>query len=593
MFLSLARSKAERFGNDQPSFSVSTSFGSLTVPGGGIGPFVDPNTGLPGGTGGGAFNGGVGGAGGGGAGGTGAGAGTGEGFGGAGGGTGGFSGIGGGFSGGGSGFGGAGFGGGGGFGASGGGFGGASGGVGDGGFGGGGFGGGGFSGGGGGFSSGGGSSGGGFGAGGGAFGGSGSGFGGATGGGLGGSGGLAGGGGFGGSGGGIGGAAGGGGVSGAGGGVGGAGSGIGGTGGGSGGSGGSSGGGSVGLPGGGSNGQVSESQVDAIALNFAVNADRFAEIADTCCTKLIVMGSSKLDGLYYKSDRVINGKATYESERKDRIIVHDRTNFVIGKVGDPIFEISTGPVDGEHDCPSRTNAWYEMSSDGYVENRYLQVQCYYPNMVSFQGFQRRMALTFNTTATTILPLFRFFDNEADSLDGHDEFEKFIEDFEGFPQFTSKFEIHQVDCTRDPVEICTEDLPRLVTFVNGAELSTFGEPNEFQDETIKEFLDRSVDLITPLAPPRACCNTLEVENAGPCTGVYNKTSKTHNDRVLYKEHRGDNFLYYDDQDFCIGTNPDLRCEEQGILARNIQPEHICPQIRVVKMAYPGYAKILKK
>ena len=42
----------------------------------------------------------------------------------------------------------------------------------------------------------------------------------------------------------------------------------------------------------------------------------------------------------------------------------------------------------------------------------------------------------------------------------------------------------------------------------------------------------------------------------------------NDRVVYKQDGGDNWLFYDTSHFCIGENPDLPCEEQGILAENV-------------------------
>ena len=42
----------------------------------------------------------------------------------------------------------------------------------------------------------------------------------------------------------------------------------------------------------------------------------------------------------------------------------------------------------------------------------------------------------------------------------------------------------------------------------------------------------------------------------------------NDRVVYKQDGGDNWLFYDTEHFCIGENPDIPCEEQGILAENV-------------------------
>ena len=55
----------------------------------------------------------------------------------------------------------------------------------------------------------------------------------------------------------------------------------------------------------------SEGGFDALGLEFAVNAEKYAEVAETCCNRILLTGSKELDGIYYKSDRVINGKATY------------------------------------------------------------------------------------------------------------------------------------------------------------------------------------------------------------------------------------------------------------------------------------------
>ena len=67
------------------------------------------------------------------------------------------------------------------------------------------------------------------------------------------------------------------------------------------------------------------------------------------------------------------------------------------------------------------------------------------------------------------------------------------------------------------------------------------------------------------------------------GIYNKTARVSNGRVLYQQHDpisskpGANFLYYDEKNYCIGINPDLDCEEQQILAEKPDDSKICPQM----------------
>ena len=62
----------------------------------------------------------------------------------------------------------------------------------------------------------------------------------------------------------------------------------------------------------------SEAGFDAISLEFEINADKYQEIADTCCERLLLTGSKDLDGIYYKSDRVMNGKAAYATRETDQ-----------------------------------------------------------------------------------------------------------------------------------------------------------------------------------------------------------------------------------------------------------------------------------
>jgi len=89
----------------------------------------------------------------------------------------------------------------------------------------------------------------------------------------------------------------------------------------------------------------------------------------------------------------------------------------------------------------------------------------------------------------------------------------------------------VDCTRDPVYICEEGrLPQISVFNHTELLSTFQE----NDETISQYLDRTILVASPAAPPRVCCPTLKIDNADACTGTYNKTSQVNNGRVLYKQ-----------------------------------------------------------
>ena len=78
---------------------------------------------------------------------------------------------------------------------------------------------------------------------------------------------------------------------------------------------------------------------------------------------------------------------------ESKILVHDRTNFLVGRVPKADFPLASGPNDGEHNCPVMTNLWTEADTDGYIENRYISLQCFYPNLMSSRSYDRMLTVS--------------------------------------------------------------------------------------------------------------------------------------------------------------------------------------------------------
>jgi hypothetical protein len=87
-----------------------------------------------------------------------------------------------------------------------------------------------------------------------------------------------------------------------------------------------------------------------------------------------------MDGRYDRTDILVNGKVTYENEVTARIIVHDRTSFMVGKIGAPEFPIYSSEGQGTKDCPDQVERWTEVDNEGPIYNRYVKV--------NFHGYKK-------------------------------------------------------------------------------------------------------------------------------------------------------------------------------------------------------------
>ena len=77
--------------------------------------------------------------------------------------------------------------------------------------------------------------------------------------------------------------------------------------------------------------------------------------------------------------------------------------------------------------------------------------------------------------------------------------------------SSKFTLHQVDCDLDPeVEYCRYNLPYIAIFNSTVELLSYDPEGT---TSLSDMFDEAIYLTEPSAPPRECCNVLNIERAG--------------------------------------------------------------------------------
>jgi hypothetical protein len=77
------------------------------------------------------------------------------------------------------------------------------------------------------------------------------------------------------------------------------------------------------------------------------------------------------------------------------------------------------------------SGWTEATTAGYVFNRYVKIQCFYPKLLSHRGFNDRLKFNYLSPA---LPLVRFFNINKKSTESHSDFEQFIEDIKLLPHY---------------------------------------------------------------------------------------------------------------------------------------------------------------
>ena len=224
---------------------------------------------------------------------------------------------------------------------------------------------------------------------------------------------------------------------------------------------------------------------------------------------------------------------TFRNSVKDRAIFHDRTVYVIGNLDDAELTVKSDENDGYQPCPSQVNHWMENTDTGYLGNRYIEVQCYYPRLLSASGLYDRLhkgeylGLPINKLA-----LVRFFNSET-KTDDNDNWSDFMELFnDELQQYNGEISIHQVDCDRDPVPDCQHALPKIATFKKNETLTTMNP----LVESLDVYIDRTIKAADPDRPPEECCDRIEIKSVAhsECNGIYSKTSKSVDGQVLYKQ-----------------------------------------------------------
>ena len=320
---------------------------------------------------------------------------------------------------------------------------------------------------------------------------------------------------------------------------------------------------------------IDESKYDELLLEFAINEAKYKTVADRCCRQLIVSGSDEVDGIYTKIDSVINGRVSYQHQLGDRVIFHDLENYAIGEEGRASYHVRSHLLSTDYPCPNMVDEWLSATDTGWIENRYITTECFYPKLMTQKGFQLRMGLP-----TQKLAMVRFFNSEQPSLESNEDFEAFMDIFPDLAHYSGQMTVNQINCDTNPGFGCSGGrLPKICTFKKNYTLTTLNP----EKENMEQFLDRSLLARDPLSPPQECCELLRVEVPGNGTynGTYAKTAQIHLGYVLYKQTSGSyglneaNYVYYHSEQLCIGPDATQPCQFTQILAKRLDEELICP------------------
>ena len=232
-----------------------------------------------------------------------------------------------------------------------------------------------------------------------------------------------------------------------------------------------------------------------------------------------------MDGLYHRAQRVFNGKAVYYGDRVDThdfAIYHDLTHWTAGIRSTEELHLRTHIEDASQVCPTNVTTWMVTGDTGWLENRYVTLDCWYPNLMDERMFVDRLQINatrfendaaFRESKQRFLDkaaLIRFFDDSPASQDTNDAFAAFIRVFPNIHAYSSKLSVHQVNCnvTKDtdqgfvdyycgPEE--SRQLPKITVLNATLSNETSQDPNfnviSFlqDDETLEQMIENTLRI----------------------------------------------------------------------------------------------------
>ena len=103
------------------------------------------------------------------------------------------------------------------------------------------------------------------------------------------------------------------------------------------------------------------------------------------------------------------------------------------------------------------------------------------------------------------------------------------------------------------------------------------------ESMDNYLERSLSALEPHKPPKSCCDRIRLHGHADSRidGNYALAPETVDGRVLYKQDdeyilkEEACFIYYNETDYCVGSDPTKSCSNDRLLASN-QEFLLCPQ-----------------
>ena len=94
-------------------------------------------------------------------------------------------------------------------------------------------------------------------------------------------------------------------------------------------------------------------------------------------------------------------------------------------------------------CPESIGQWEEKDRDGrWFVNRYISVDCYYFNLLSYRGFYHEIDRAMDYYGNRSVVMVRFFDSNDESRGSNAQFDDIIDQIHDYPEFDGRVHLKQ-------------------------------------------------------------------------------------------------------------------------------------------------------
>ena len=148
---------------------------------------------------------------------------------------------------------------------------------------------------------------------------------------------------------------------------------------------------------------------------------------------------------------IINGKPAYAraleyefGEEPKIVMAHDGNLFGVAFADFDEF-IVRAKKDGTADptCPEQIREWEEKDQEGrWLYNRYISVDCYYFNLLSYRGFYHEIERAMDYYGNRSVVMVRFFDSNDESRQSNAQFDDIIDEIHDYPDYDGRVHLKQ-------------------------------------------------------------------------------------------------------------------------------------------------------